>query len=121
MWNLGDDIASTMRRRIGRHKNYNVVGSQETNRLMTGETIDNEFLADMEELTRLGGYFDVDGANRRQLQILYSQPTKNLLRRTLFPDTKTVRNGSSGLYTADIHIGVAGDNCRCRFGEGCLG
>ena len=58
---LGDDIAATMRRRIGRHKNYNVVGSQETSRLMTGETIDNEFLADMDELTRLGGYFDVDG------------------------------------------------------------
>lgn len=58
---IGDEIAAAMRRRIGRHKNYNVVGSQETNRLMTGETIDTEFLADMKELTRLGGYFEVDG------------------------------------------------------------
>ena len=58
---IGDEIATTMRRRIGRHKNYNVVGSQETDRLMIGETIDTEFLADMKELTRLGGYFEVDG------------------------------------------------------------
>lgn len=58
---IGGEIASTMRRRIGRHKNYNVVGSQETHRLMTGETIDTEFLADMNQLTRLGGYFEVDG------------------------------------------------------------
>ncbi|MDE0044142.1 MAG: hypothetical protein OXT74_19040 [Candidatus Poribacteria bacterium] len=58
---IGDEIATTMRRRIGRHKNYDVVGSQETDRLMIGETIDTEFLADMKELTRLGGYFEVDG------------------------------------------------------------
>ncbi|MDE0299704.1 MAG: hypothetical protein OXN17_13810 [Candidatus Poribacteria bacterium] len=58
---IGNDIASTMRRRIGKHKNYNVVGSQETNRLITGETIDSEFLANMGQLTRLGGHFEVDG------------------------------------------------------------
>ena len=58
---IGDEISDTMRRRIGRHKNYNVVGSQETDRLMTGETIDVEFLTDMDRLTRLGGYFEVDG------------------------------------------------------------
>ena len=58
---IGHEIASTMRRRIGRHKNYDVVGGQETGRLMTGETIDTEFLADMRQLARLGGYFEVDG------------------------------------------------------------
>ena len=58
---IGDEIASNMRRRIGKHKNYDVVGSQETERLMTGETVDAEFLADMGRLAQLGGYFEVDG------------------------------------------------------------
>lgn len=58
---IGDEIAATMRRGIGRQKNYNVVGSQETDRLMIGETVDDEFLTDMAQLTRLGGYFEVDG------------------------------------------------------------
>lgn len=58
---IGNEIASTMRRRIGRHENYDVVGGQETGRLITGETIDAEFLANMDQLARLGGYFEVDG------------------------------------------------------------
>lgn len=58
---IGDEIAAAMRRKIGRHKNYDVVGSQETDRLLTGETVDAEFLVDIAQLTRLGGYFEVDG------------------------------------------------------------
>ena len=58
---IGDEIASAMRRKIGRHKSYDVVGSQETDRLLIGETVDAEFLGDMRQLARLGGYFEVDG------------------------------------------------------------
>ena len=58
---IGEEIAGMMRRGIGRHKNYDVVGTQETIRLMTGETIDTDLLEDTSRLGQLGGYFEVDG------------------------------------------------------------
>jgi len=58
---IGKEIAAMMRRGIGGHKNYDVVGTQETNRLMTGETVDIDFLADTSRLGQLGGYLEVDG------------------------------------------------------------
>jgi TolB-like protein len=54
------EIASLVRRRLGRHKNLHVLGTQETIRMLTGESIDLDLLADMDRLFQLGQYFEVD-------------------------------------------------------------
>ena len=57
---MGEEVASMMRRALGRHKNLDVTRAQETERLLTGETINLDVLEDMNELVRIGQYFEVD-------------------------------------------------------------
>ncbi len=57
---MGEEVASMMRRALGRHKDLDVTRAQETERLLTGETIDLEVLDDTNELVRIGQYFEVD-------------------------------------------------------------
>ena len=58
---VGEDIASTLRRGLARQKNFEVVSTQETARLLTGEDIGEEWLADTKHLSQLGEYFEVKG------------------------------------------------------------
>ena len=57
---MGKEIALMVRRGVGQHDNYDVIGSQETIRFMTGETVDTDVLNDTSKLSKLGSYFDVD-------------------------------------------------------------
>ena len=56
----GEEIASLVRIGLGRHQNLDVVGTQETMRLFAGETLDENLLLDVEDLVRIGQYFEVD-------------------------------------------------------------
>ena len=58
---VGEDIAATLRRGLARQKRFEVISSQETSRLLTGETIGEEWLSDTKHLSRLGEYFEVKG------------------------------------------------------------
>jgi TolB-like protein len=53
-------IAAMMRLGLGRHKNFHVIGTQETTRMLTGETINSDMLSNVSELVRLGRYFEAD-------------------------------------------------------------
>ena len=57
---MGTEISSMMRRGLGRHKNLNVVGTQETTRMLTGETIGPDLMKNLDRLVQLGQYFEVD-------------------------------------------------------------
>lgn len=57
---MGNEISSMMRRGLGRHKNLNVIGTQETMRMLTGETIGPDLLKNIDRLVQLGQYFEVD-------------------------------------------------------------
>ncbi len=58
---VGEDIAATLRRGLARQKRFEVIGSQETTRLLTGEDLGEEWLADTKHLSQLGEYFEVKG------------------------------------------------------------
>lgn len=58
---IGAEIAVILRNRLAQQDSFEIVGKQETIRLMTGETVDEEWLADIEHLTKLGDYFEVKG------------------------------------------------------------
>jgi TolB-like protein len=58
---VGEDIAANLRRGLARQKRFEVVSSQETARLLTGEAIGEEWLSDTKHLSRLGEYFEVKG------------------------------------------------------------
>ena len=58
---VGEDIAAILRRGLARQQHFEVVSTQETARLLTGETIAEEWLSDTEHLSKLGRYFDVKG------------------------------------------------------------
>lgn len=56
----GEEIASLMRIGLGRNQNLDVVSTQDTLRLFTDETADEDLLVDASELVRIGEYFEVD-------------------------------------------------------------
>ncbi len=56
----GGEIASLMRIGLGRNQNLDVVSAQETLRLFSDETLDEDLLVDVSELVRIGQYFEVD-------------------------------------------------------------
>lgn len=56
---IGEDIASILRRVLARQKHFEVVGTQETARLLTGDTVAEEWLTDTKHLSKLGDYFEV--------------------------------------------------------------
>ena len=56
----GEEIASLMRIGLGRNQNLDIVSTQDTLRLFTDETADEDLLADVSELVRIGQYFEVD-------------------------------------------------------------
>ncbi len=56
---VGEEIASILRRGLARQKHFDVVSTQETSRILTGETVAEEWLTDIEHLSELGSYFDV--------------------------------------------------------------
>ena len=56
----GEEIASLMRIGLGRNQNLDIVSTQDTLRLFTDETADEDLLADVSELVRIGEYFEVD-------------------------------------------------------------
>ena len=56
---IGEEIASILRRGLARQKHFEVVSTQETTRLLTGETVAEDWLTDIEHLSQLGKYFDV--------------------------------------------------------------
>lgn len=56
----GEEIASLMRIGLGRNQNLDVVSTQDTLRLFTNEKLNEELLADVSELVRIGQYFEVD-------------------------------------------------------------
>ena len=58
---VGEDIAAVLRRGLARQKSFEVVNSQETARLLTGEDIGEEWLSDTKHLSQLGEYFEVKG------------------------------------------------------------
>ena len=58
---IGEEIASILRRGLARQKHFEVVSTQETARMLTGETVDQEWLSDTERLSQLGEYFEVKG------------------------------------------------------------
>lgn len=58
---VGEDIASTLRRGLARQKRFEVVSSQETARILTGEDLGEEWLSDTKHLSQLGEYFEVKG------------------------------------------------------------
>ena len=56
---VGEDIASILRRGLARQEHFEVVSTQETDRLLTGDTVREEWLADTKHLSELGDYFEV--------------------------------------------------------------
>ena len=58
---IGEEIASILRRGLARQKHFEVVSTQETARLLTGETVGEEWLSDTKQLSQLGEYFEVKG------------------------------------------------------------
>ena len=56
----GEDIASLMRIGLGRNQNLDVVSTQDTLRLFSNETLDEDLLVDVSELVRIGQYFETD-------------------------------------------------------------
>ena len=58
---IGDEIAQILRSGLARQKHFDVVDKQETTRIMTGETVTEEWLTDTERLRKLGEYFEVKG------------------------------------------------------------
>lgn len=56
---VGAEIAAILRRGLGRQKRFEVVSTQETSRLLTGEAIGEEWLSDTKHLSQLGEYFEV--------------------------------------------------------------
>ena len=56
----GEDIASLMRLGLGRNQNLDVVSTQDTLRLFSNETLDEDLLVDVSELVRIGQYFETD-------------------------------------------------------------
>ncbi len=58
---IGEEIASILRRGLARQKHFEVVSTQETARMLTGETVEQEWLSDIKRLSQLGAYFEVKG------------------------------------------------------------
>lgn len=58
---IGPEIAQILRSNLTRQKHFKVVDKQETERLMTGEKIEEEWLTNTERLSELGKYFEVKG------------------------------------------------------------
>ncbi len=58
---IGAEIAEILRSSLTHQKHFEVVNKQETKRLMTGENVSEEWLADIEHLSKLGEYFEVKG------------------------------------------------------------
>ena len=58
---IGNDVAQILRSSLTRQNHFEVVDKQETERLMTGEEIEEELLEDTERLSRFGEYFEVKG------------------------------------------------------------
>lgn len=58
---IGDEIAQILRSNLTRKEHFKVVNKQETDRLMTGEVVEEEWLADIDRLSELGEYFEVKG------------------------------------------------------------
>ena len=56
---IGEEIASILRRGLARQKHFEVVSTPETTRLLTGETIEEDWLSDTKQLSELGDYFEV--------------------------------------------------------------
>ena len=56
----GEEIASLMRIGLGRNQNLDVVSTQDTLRLFSNETLDEDMLVDVSELARIGQYFEAD-------------------------------------------------------------
>ena len=54
---IGEEIASILRSSLSRQKHFEVVSAQETARMLTGETVEQAWLSDREQLSKLGGYF----------------------------------------------------------------
>ena len=58
---IGPEIAQILRSNLTRQKHFKVVNKQETERLMTGEQVEEELLEDTKRLSKLGQYFEVKG------------------------------------------------------------
>ena len=58
---IGEEIASILRSGLSRQKHFEVVSTQETARMLTGETVEQAWLSDTEQLSQLGEYFEVKG------------------------------------------------------------
>lgn len=58
---IGNEIAEILRSGLTRHKHFKVTDKQETTRLMTGEVVEEKWLANTEHLSELGRYFEVKG------------------------------------------------------------
>ena len=58
---MGEEIASILRSGLARQKHFEVVSTQETARMLTGETVEQEWLSNTKRLGELGEYFEVKG------------------------------------------------------------
>ncbi|MDE0683971.1 MAG: hypothetical protein OXI63_13725 [Candidatus Poribacteria bacterium] len=58
---IGEEIAAILRRGLARQKHFEVVSTQETARLLIGETVGEDWLSDTERLSQFGEYFEVKG------------------------------------------------------------
>ena len=58
---MGEEIASILRSSLSRQKHFEVVSTQDTARMLTGETVEQEWFSDTEQLSKLGEYFEVKG------------------------------------------------------------
>ena len=56
---IGGEIASILRRGLARQKHFEVVSTQETARLLTGEIVEEDWLSNTKHLSQLGEYFEV--------------------------------------------------------------
>ena len=58
---IGEEIASILRSGLARQKHFEVVSTQDTARMLTSETVEQEWFSDTERLSQLGEYFEVKG------------------------------------------------------------
>ena len=86
-----------MRIGLGRNQNLDIVSTQDTLRLFSDETVDEDLLVDVSELVRIGEYFEVDAVIVGSYDFFASEPAETLLWGTLFEKSSEVCHRLSGL------------------------
>ena len=108
---VGEEIASILRRGLARQKHFEVVSTQETARLLTGETIGEDWLSDTKQLSELGDYFEVKAVIIGSFRFYSDSRPRRYYGETLLCTTTTLCPRLSGLHAEDLFALASCDDC----------